>query len=175
MSGNIDILRRLPDVAAIGRVKLQDYCDQWLQRPIAHEYAISHLIVGSDLMLTVNLDRARAQIVSDRTYVPICELLDYIIDAHFAEPVKRRELHSEARDIKERWGEIGYEYQAMSASVGNLWLKCKNPSCDASMETAQQAVAGQRIHCPPCQVTCPVCGHVDLYDGNDLHVRIAVQ
>ena len=56
MSGNIDILLRLPDVAAIGRAKLQDYCNEWLERPIARQFGITHLIVGSDLMLTVNLN-----------------------------------------------------------------------------------------------------------------------
>src|ERR1700752_3460962 len=89
---SIDILLRLPEVATIGRTKLQDYCDSWLQRP---------------------------------------------------------------------------------GRVGQLWLKCKNPACDVSMETAQEAVEGQTIHCPPCEVTCPVCGHTDRYDGNDLHLRLA--
>jgi hypothetical protein len=55
MSGNIDILSRLPDVASIGREKLQEYCHAWLQRPIACEYGVSHLIVGSNQLLTVNL------------------------------------------------------------------------------------------------------------------------
>ena len=83
MSGNIDILLRLPDVATIGRAKLQDYCDQWLERPIAREFGISHLIVGSDLLLTVNLDAGSVDFVGNRTFIPICELLDYIIDQHF--------------------------------------------------------------------------------------------
>jgi hypothetical protein len=48
MSGNIDILKRLPDVAAIGQMKLQDYCNEWLTRPIARDFGISHLIVGAD-------------------------------------------------------------------------------------------------------------------------------
>jgi hypothetical protein len=173
MSGNIDILLRLPDVATIGRTKLQDFCNLWVERPIAREFGISHLIVGSDLLLTVNLDLGSVEFVDNRTFIPICELLDYIIDQHFHEPAKRRELHAEARSIRQRWGEVGYQYEAMGGRVGNLWLKCKNRNCDAAMETAQQAVEGQVIHCPPCQVTCPVCGHTDWYDGGDLHLRLA--
>jgi hypothetical protein len=53
MSGNIDILCRLPDVAAIGRVKLQEYCNEWHKRPVAREYGVSHLIVGDNLLLTI--------------------------------------------------------------------------------------------------------------------------
>jgi hypothetical protein len=173
MSGNIDILLRLPDVAAIGRAKLQDYCNQWLERPIAREFGISHLIVGSDLMVTVNLDLGRVEFVDDRAFIPICELLDYIIDRHFDDRAKRYELHDAAREIRQRWGEVGYQYEAMGGRVGNLWLKCKNPNCDASMETVQQAVERQVIHCPARQVTCPVCGHTDWYDGRDLHLRLA--
>src|SRR5262245_13176494 len=100
MSGNIDIFLRLPDVAAIGRTKLQDYCNQWLPRPIARKFGISHLIVGSDLMLTVNLDLQRIEFVDDRAFIPIWELLDYIIDEHFENPTKRHELHTAARDIR---------------------------------------------------------------------------
>jgi hypothetical protein len=172
MSGNVDILLRLPEVATIGRPKLQDYCDSWLQRPIAREFGISQLIVGSDLMLTVNLDVQRVEFVDNRAFIPICELLDYIIGQHFQEPAKRRELHAQARDIRQRWGEVGYQYEAMAGRVGRLWLKCKNPGCDVSMETVQQAVEGQTIHCPPSQVTCPVCGHTDWYDGHDLHLSL---
>jgi hypothetical protein len=166
-------LLRLPDVASIGRDQLQDYCDQWLKRPIAREFGISHLIVGSNLLLTVNLDLRRVEFVDNRTFVPIYELLDYIIEHHFTDPAKRRELHAEAHDFRKRWGEVGYQYEAMGGRVGNLWLKCKNPNCDAPMETVQQAVEGQVIQCPPCKVTCPVCAHTDWYDGSDLHLRLA--
>ena len=83
MSGNIDILLRLPDVATIGRAKLQDYCDQWLKLPIARAFGISHLIVGSDLLLTANLDLNRVDVVDNRTSTSIFEVLDYIIDQHF--------------------------------------------------------------------------------------------
>jgi hypothetical protein len=167
---NIDIFLRLPDVADLGRHQLQDYCNQWLKRPISREFGILHLIVGSDLMLTVNLDLRAVEIVDNRIFIPICELLDYVIDQHFEDPKKRRELHAEAYDIRKRWGEVGYQYEAMGGRVGNLWLKCKNPSCDVSMETFEQAIEGQVIHCPRCQVTCPVCGHTDWYDGSDLHL-----
>ena len=97
MSGNIDIFLRLPVVSAIGRAKLQRFCDECLRRPIAREFAISHLIVGADLMLTVNLDVERAEFDNKRAYVPIEELLEYIIDAHFQDATKRRELHVKAR------------------------------------------------------------------------------
>ena len=137
------------------------------------EFGISHLIVGSDLLLTVNLDADRVEFVDNRAFIPICELLGYIIDEHFDDAAKRQELHAKARDIRQRWADVGYQYEAMAGRMGQLWLKCKNPTCDVSIETVQQAVEGQRIHCPPCQVTCPACGHVDWYDGNDLHLRFA--
>jgi len=172
MSGaNVDILLRLPDVAAIGRTKLQDYCNEWLQRPIARDYGITNLIVGSDLLLTINVYRSE-QLVDNRAFIPIGDLLDYIIDQQFDDPAKRRELHNESLAIRQRWDEVGYQYIMMNKRVGNLWLKCKNPACDFSLETTQQAVEGQVIHCPPCQITCPMCGHTDWYDGSNLHLRL---
>src|SRR4051812_85510 len=133
MSGNIDILLRLKDLATLGRTKLQDYCNEWLERPIAREFGITHLIVGSDLMLTVNLDLQRVEFVDSLAFIPICELVDYIIDTHFEDATKRRELHAEARSIWKQWEEVGCEYEAMAGRVGRLWLTCKNPDCDVSM------------------------------------------
>jgi hypothetical protein len=111
--------------------------------------------------------------VDNRASTSIFEVLDYIIDQHFHEPGKRRELLAQTRDIRRRWREVGYQYKAMAGRVGRLWLKCKNPECDASMETVQEAVEGQAIHCPPSKATCPVCGHTDWYNGSDLHLRLA--
>src|SRR5947207_122483 len=113
MSGNIDILLRLPDVAAIGRAKLQDYCNDWLERPIARQFGITHLIVGSDLMLTVNVDLDKVEFIDNRAFIPIWELLGYIIDEHFQDPAKRRELHAEARTIWKQWGQVGSRYEVM--------------------------------------------------------------
>jgi len=170
---NIDIFLRLPDVADIGRKQLQDYCDEWLKRPISRQFGISHLIVGSDLMLAVNVDLRVVELDDNRAFIPTWQLLDYVIDMHFEDPVKRRLLHTQARDIRKRWNQIRHEDEAMAGRVGNLWLKCKNPRCDASMETNQQAIEGQVVHCPRCQVTCPLCGHTDWYEGSDLHIKLA--
>jgi hypothetical protein len=150
---------------------LQVYCDEWLQRPIALEFGITHLIVGCDLLLTIVVDRNRAEFFdSDHVFLPMDELLGYIIDAHFTDAHKRRELHAELRDTRNRLAESGGEYKVSMGRVGLLWLKCKNPACDGSLETAQRAIAGQTITCPPFRVTCPVCGHTDTYDGSDLKV-----
>jgi hypothetical protein len=175
MSGNIDILRRLPEIASIGREKLQAYCDEWLTRPIAREYGISALIVGSDLLLTANLNTQVIEVVNNRAFTPIFELPDYIVDRHFQDADKRRQLHTQVRDLRQRWDVIGYQYEAMTGRVGKLWIKCKNPACDVSMGSSQQAVEGQVIHCPPTQATCPECGHTDWYDGSDLHLRLDLQ
>jgi hypothetical protein len=173
MSRDVDILCLLPDVATIGRKKLQAYCDEWLRRPVACEFGCSDLIVGSDLLLTIVVDRKRAEFLgSDHVFLPMDELLGYIIDAHFTDANKRRELHAAERDIRMRLAESGGDYKVSMGRVGLLWLKCKNPACDVSLETTQRAIKGQTINCPPFSVTCPVCGHTDTYDSSDLKVML---
>jgi hypothetical protein len=97
MPSAINILCLIPELAAIGREKLQVYCNEWLQRPIASEFAITHLIVGSDLMLTVNIDDTRARFIDGRVFIPIDELLSYIIDQHFSDTIVRRGLQMKYR------------------------------------------------------------------------------
>src|SRR4051794_15578677 len=46
VSSSLDILQLFPDLAAIGPLELQVYCDEWLQRPVAQECGI----VKSSLM-----------------------------------------------------------------------------------------------------------------------------
>ena len=58
------------------------------------------------------------EFVDNRAFIPICELLDYIIDEHFEDAVKRQELHAQARDIRQHWEEVGYQYEAMAGRVG---------------------------------------------------------
>jgi hypothetical protein len=171
MPAPIDILRLLPELASIGRAQLQTYCNEWLQRPIAREFGITHLIVGGDILLTVNIDDKRARFVEGHAFVPLDELVGYIIDQHFTEPAKRQELHGRLLALRKHWNETGKEYQVMAGRVGYLWLKCKNPNCDLLRESGQQAVEGQRVHCPRSRLTCPECGHTDTYDGSDLFLR----
>jgi hypothetical protein len=175
MPSGVDILCCIPDIANIGRSKLQEYADEWIHRPIARQFAVTHLIVDSDLMVTVNIDDKRAQWQDDRPIVPIDQFVGYIIDQHFTDATQRNELHAHFRKLSRIWNQPDNKFDVLSGRVGRLWLKCKNPTCDASLETSQEVVEGQVIQCPPSAVTCPVCGHTDMYDGNDFHLRFAKQ
>jgi hypothetical protein len=49
MSNGIDLLHLFPKLVAIGQQQLQAYCNEWLQRPIAHQYDVSEIIGTLDL------------------------------------------------------------------------------------------------------------------------------
>jgi hypothetical protein len=135
---------------------LQVYCDEWLRRPIAREYGIAQITVDDKLMLAVNLDAERADFVGENVFIPIDELLGYIIDHHLADSVERQQLHASVRDDRSRWAELHRDYEATIGRAGKLYLICK--SCEAALETHHTAVEGQTIECPACSVTCPACG-----------------
>jgi hypothetical protein len=168
MAGAVEILTLVPDVAAIGQIRLQAYCDEWLQRPISRQFGLAQLNVTPELRLEVTLDEQRAEFVDDKVFIPIDELLGYIIDQHFTDSEKLRHLHEQLRGAKRRINDTGHEFEAIVGKVGRLYLKCKNPNCDALIETSHRATQGQTVHCPPTCVTCPACGHADTYDRNDL-------
>jgi hypothetical protein len=174
MAAGLNILVLLPEVAAIGQRQLQQYCDEWCKRPIAKEFGCRDLLVDAEPLLTVNLDLAVARKHDDeRWFLPIDEILGYVIDQHFSDPSMRRELHLAARQTWRRLAEqSGQCNVVMAGRSGLLWLQCKNPSCGVWLETSQRAIEGQSITCPPVPVTCPECGHLDRYDGTDLKLRL---
>src|SRR5437879_694706 len=138
MGNAVDILSLLPELAAIGRTQLQLYCNDWLRRPVAQEFGVSFLAVQPDLTLAVNIDPNRSQIVGeDLAFIPIDELVGYIIDQHFQNPANRNELHSELRKIRTL---LRKRYEATKGRIGALYLVCKN--CSAVFESDQQAAEG---------------------------------
>ena len=170
MAVALDVLHLFPDLAAIGRSKVQDYCNAWVQRPISRGYAIAQIVVDDQLLMYIRLGATGATFAGDRAFFPIDELLGYIVDRHFADADKRRELHATIRDTRRRWAELGRHYALTVGRRGTFFITCKNPDCRAELETSHQGVEGQTVECPPTDVTCPVCGSTHTYDGRDLHL-----
>jgi hypothetical protein len=166
-----DILLILPDIAAIGQGKMQGYCNEWLQRPISRQYGIVQVNVATDLTIQVLLDEHSAKLIGGRAFVPVDELLGYIIDQHFGQAEKRHQLHAKLRDAKNRVGSDHRGQDVVVGKLGTYYLQCKNPACNALMETPHKGTAGILVTCPPTQLTCPVCGYTDLYDGSNLMLR----
>jgi hypothetical protein len=107
MSAGIDILQLMPEISAIGYEQLQNYCNKWLQRPIAKQFGVVQLMLTRELVLQVLLDENHTQMVDGHAYVPIDELVGYIIDQHFTEPSKRQELHAQWRGVREEFSKAG--------------------------------------------------------------------
>jgi hypothetical protein len=170
MAEPINILLLLPDVATIGQTKLQGYCDEWLQRPVARQYGVAQINVRADLRTEVLLDAHCVDASEDTPFIPLGELIDYIIDEHFSDAEKRRQLHAEFREARKRIGAEGGVFDATVGRVGTFHLRCKNAACAVLMETPYKGVEGLNITCPPCELTCPACGHSALYDGSDLQL-----
>jgi hypothetical protein len=170
MAQGIDILHLFPELVTIDKQQLQAYCDEWLRRPIARQFDIAQFTVDENLMLQIKLAAQNSASPGDRACLPIVELLEFIIDRHFADPEKRLELHTAIRETRRRWSELGKDYKMTVGRRGTLYLTCKNPTCSAELETEHQATEDQEVFSPPTDVTCPVCGSTHKYDGYDLHL-----
>jgi hypothetical protein len=168
----VDILQLFPDLAAIDRAQLQSYCHEWLQRPIARECGIAQIIVDDRRNMQVTLDETAAEFHGDHVFVPIDELLGYIVDRHFAEATERRRLHASIRDTRNHWEETGRDYEATVGHIGTLYLVCKNPACAAQLMTDQKATEGQRINCPSFDIECLKCGQTHVYVGDDFKLML---
>ena len=172
MADGIDLLHLFPELLQIGRQQLQVYCNEWLQRPIAREYALSQITIDDDLLMHISVDASGPLMSGDRAFIPIDQLLGYIIDRHIEDADQRRDLHASVREARRQWAELGRDYEIQVGRMGTLWLTCKNPKCGAELETTQQAREGQEINCPPIPVTCPFCGNTCEYDAIDLQLRL---
>jgi hypothetical protein len=172
MTSGIDILHLFPELAAIGQEQLQMYCSEWLRRPIAQEYSLAQITVYDELLLHIIVDASGPILCGDRAFIPIDELLGYIIDRHFQAADKQRELHAIVRDTRRHWAELGRDYEIAVGRMGTLYLTCKNPRCRAELETEQRAREGQEISCKHTPVTCPFCGCTYDYEGRDLQLKV---
>ena len=163
----IDLLQQFPDIAAIGQTELQAYCNQWIQRPIARQFGLSQIIVDDQRRMQIMLDKAGAEIHGDHAYLPLDELLRYIVDHHFTDASDRRRLLASIREARRPGNERGKDYAITVGRVGTLYLVCKNPNCAAQMMSDTRAAEGQRINIPTLNVECLTCGQVHTYEGSD--------
>jgi hypothetical protein len=170
LSATLNILHSIPDVATIEQSQLQVYCDEWVKRPLAHKLGIAHFEVDRGKMLQIILAAKRAAVVGSDAYLPLDELVGYIIDQHFADPEERRRLHAQLREARNHWPEANNGFEAVVGRVGTLYIVCKNPACGVWMETAHKGVEGGVVECPPCELTCPACGQAGVYGGADLRL-----
>jgi hypothetical protein len=162
MSVSVDLLHLFPDLAAIGQADLQVYCKEWVQRPIARDCGVAQIIVDEQRHMQVLLDQSLAIRHGGEVFVPIDELLSYIVDRHFRDASERQRLHASIPTARQRWSELGREYEASVGRVGTLYLICKNPDCAAQMMSDKKAPEGQRINCPAFDIMCLKCGNTDV-------------
>jgi hypothetical protein len=169
MAEGIDVLHLFPKLAAIGQLRLQDYCNEWLARPLLQKCGLTHIDVSHELLLSLNVNPARADQVGDAMFVPIDQLLSHIVERHFTDPDERRRLYLCIRDTRSRWGELGRNYTITTNRTGRLFLTCKNPACRAELGSSIDGVEGWTVNCPTTEITCPICGVAFRCDGSDLH------
>jgi hypothetical protein len=77
----------------------------------------------------------------DYTFIPLDELLGFIVDQHFPNAAKRRDLHTKIRETREQLRNTGKEFQVTMGRIGTLYLTCKNPVCAAQMMSDVKAGA----------------------------------
>ena len=171
MAVTVDILHLFPELAAIGQSQLQAYCNEWLKRPLARGCGMAQIVIDRQLNMQVMLDESRVAFHGGEVFIPIDEVLGFIIDRHFTDANERRRLHTQIRDVRRRWGELGKDYEATVGRVGILYLVCKNPSCNNQMMTEQKATEGQRINCPSFDIECLKCGQTYSYGSSDLQLK----
>lgn len=171
MASSVDILHLFPDLTAIGPTELQVYCDEWVQRPIAHERGIAQIIIDERRHMQVLFDGSTAALSGDHAFIPIDELLGFIVDRHFTDSDDRRRLHAGIRDARQRLGECIRDYVAGIGRIGTLYLVCKNAACAAQMMSDRKATAKQRINFGPMDITCTTCWQTFVYDGNDFKLK----
>jgi hypothetical protein len=163
----IDLLQHFPEIVAIGQSELQTYCDQWLRRPIARQFGLVQIIVDDQGRMQVMLNQDGAELHGDHAFIPLDELLGYIVDQHFTDASERQRLHACIRVARQPRDELGKDYTVIVGRVGTLYLVCKDPCCGNQMMTDKKATEGQRINCPTFDIECLKCGQIHSYEGSD--------
>jgi hypothetical protein len=109
MSISVDILHLFPDLAAIEKAKLQVYCNEWLRRPVARDRGVAQIIVDDQRNLLVTLDDVCTAFDGDHVFIPIDELLGYIVERHFTDADQQQGLHFQIRYTRMRWDLVKFK------------------------------------------------------------------
>lgn len=158
MAFAVDILHLFPELAAIAHAELQRYCRESLQRPVECSRGVTEIIVDDQRNLLITLNDVLAGARGAHIFIPIDELLGYIVEQHFADADDQFRLLATIRDVRHHWEETGRDYEATVGRIGTLYLVCKTPACAAQLVTDQVAAEGQPINCPTFDIMCLKCG-----------------
>ena len=171
--GGFEVLEVFPEIRALGEARLQQICNEWLETPIAKEFAVSSVNVRtkhSKLRLTFRCDVTHKVQDREEYWFPMDKLLFYIADRGVQSEVDRKRVKARIVSARQRGGpEV---YQRFVVNLGPelpLFLTCKNPECRNLMMTQFRGRKCERAIWGPSPVKCPRCQGEYEYDQDDLH------
>ncbi len=170
---DIPILNLFAEIKSLGHERLQELCNQFVQTPIAREFAISELFIAeSDGKLTLIPSFSLTHSLQDREaiYLPTDQLLYFIVDNGITDEQLRLNLKHRIQGARQTVGPD--VYRRFAANRGEklpLFLTCKNPACGNLMQTQLTAYRCETSEWNLEPILCPRCHQIYRCDGSDLH------
>jgi|GEM_PF-5988534 len=165
----LKVLQVFPEIEALGKAAIQRICDDWLQTPLAKEFAVSMLEVDEvdqRLLLSFQCKLTHTIRRGEEYYFPMDELLTFIVEKGVAD--NERDLAKERiQNARQRSPDVYRKFRIDSGPKLPLFITCKH--CDKVLQTQFFAYRNEVISFEPEEIECPACNKIFTIDGTELH------
>jgi hypothetical protein len=147
-----------PEIAALGRVRLQQLCDEWCRQPQAKEFGIVFVRVtaaGSGLEPVFEV-HASNYARGDELHFPFDRVLEFIIE-HGCHEADRSNLKDRLRQLRQKVGVAVFQRYKVNLDAYTMALRC--PSCSMVLMSQYRIFKGQEFGGTFEPMTCPGCQH----------------
>ncbi len=155
-----------PEIAALGRDRLQQLCDEWCRQPQAKEFGIVSIIVTPDGLSLEPVFQVHASNYTkgDELHFPFDRVVEFIID-HGCREADRSRLRDRLRQLRQKVGVGLFQRYKVNLDAYTMAFRC--PLCSMVLVSQYRIFKGQEFRGTFEPMTCPRCQHTFSISDRD--------
>ncbi len=152
-----EALEPFPEIAALGRNRLQQLCDECCRQPEAKEFGVACVTVTPNGLSLEPVFQVHASNYArgDELHFPFDRVVEYLID-HGCRESDRSALKDRLRQLRRQAGVEPFQRYKVNLDAYTMALRC--PACSLILVSQYRIFKGQQFTGTFEPQTCPRCG-----------------
>jgi len=164
-------LSPFPELRSLGKQRIQELCDLWLDRPEAKEFGLAGVQVTDDVLnlhpkfevYPTGYDKG------EPIFFPFDRVIKFIIE-HGCKPEDQHTLKNRLAALRAKVGPNLFQRFNVNVQAYTIALRC--PACNHGIKTQWRVFEGQEFRVPEdAGATCPAC-KLDFDITDEMTIRI---